>query len=92
MEQQSNLITMTIDKVNFQLQEEHNFEWLKQLGKVFCVFDQQDSGNISFGVEKDERKYFVKYAGSMPIDFSGNPEDAIERLKEAVPVEDSVSR
>ncbi|MBX0358479.1 serine/threonine-protein kinase [Halobacillus sp. Nhm2S1] len=76
---------MTIDKEDFQLQEEHNFEWLKQLGTVFCVFDQQDSGNISFGVEKDGRKYFVKYAGAKPIDFSGSPVDAIERLKEAVP-------
>lgn len=88
--QKTNLITMTLDKVDFQLQEEHNFDWLKQYGAVFCVFDQQDSGNISFGVEKDERKYFVKYAGSRPIDFTGNPEDAIERLKKAVPVYQSL--
>ena len=57
---------------------------------VFCVFDQQDSGNISFGVEKDEQKYFVKYAGAKPIDFTGNPKDAIERLKKAVPVYQSL--
>ncbi|WP_307066894.1 serine/threonine protein kinase [Alkalibacillus filiformis] len=81
---------MTLDKVDFQLQEEQNFDWLKQYGAVFCVFDQQDSGNISFGVEKDERKFFVKYAGSKPIDFTGNPEDAIERLKKAVPVYQSL--
>lgn len=88
--QKTNLITMTIDKVDFQLQEEHNFDWLKQYGAVFCVFYQQDSGNISFGVEKGEQKYFVKYAGSKPIDFTGNPEDAIERLKKAVPVYQSL--
>ncbi|MDQ0350563.1 serine/threonine-protein kinase [Alkalibacillus filiformis] len=88
--QKTNLITMTLDKVDFQLQEEQNFDWLKQYGAVFCVFDQQDSGNISFGVEKDERKFFVKYAGSKPIDFTGNPEDAIERLKKAVPVYQSL--
>ncbi|GAB6453693.1 MULTISPECIES: hypothetical protein [Bacillus] len=88
--QQTNLITLKLNKVDFQLQEEHNFDWLKQLGSVFCVFDQQDSGNISFGVEKDEQKYFVKYAGAKPIDFSGNPKDAIKRLKNAVPVYQSL--
>ncbi|MCM3441397.1 serine/threonine-protein kinase [Metabacillus halosaccharovorans] len=88
--QQTNPITLSLNKVDFQLQEEHNFDWLKQLGHVFCVFDQQDSGNISFGVEKDGQKYFVKYAGAKPIDFSGNPQDAIERLKKAVPVYQSL--
>jgi serine/threonine protein kinase, bacterial len=81
---------MTLDKVNFQLQEEQDFDWLKQLGAVFCVFDQQDSGNISFGIEKDEQRYFVKYAGAKPIDFIGNPKDAIERLKNAVSVYQSL--
>lgn len=88
--QQKNLITLALNKVNFQLQEEHNFDWLKQLGSVFSVFDQQDSGNISFGVENNEQKYFVKYAGAKPIDFSGNPKDAIERLKNAVSVYQSL--
>ncbi|GLX70261.1 hypothetical protein MU1_46070 [Paenibacillus glycanilyticus] len=45
-------VTITLDDVTFQLQEEHDFEWVKQWGKVFIVFDQQDSGNISFGVEQ----------------------------------------
>lgn len=81
---------MTLNKVDFQLQEEHNFNWLKHLGNVFCVFDQQDSGNISFGVEQDGQKYFVKYAGAKPIDFNGNPEGAIERLKKALPVYQSL--
>ncbi|WP_100010534.1 protein kinase domain-containing protein [Lentibacillus sediminis] len=81
---------MTLDKVDFQLQERHNFNWLKQLGSVFCVFDQQDSGNISFGVEKDGQKYFVKYAGAKPVDFTGNTQDAIGRLKKSVPVYQSL--
>lgn len=79
-------ITFAIDKVTFQLQEEHNFLWLKNLGDVFCVFDQQDSGNISFGLEKNNKKFFVKYAGAKPIDFSGNPSDAVDRLVEALPI------
>lgn len=83
---QQNLITVAINKVSFQLQEEHNFFWLKNLGDVFCVFDEQDSGNISFGVEKNNKKFFVKYAGAKPMDFSGNPKDAVDRLIKAIPV------
>ncbi|WP_409274806.1 protein kinase domain-containing protein [Neobacillus sp. SCS-31] len=84
--EQENLITITIDKVSFQLQENHNFFWLKDLGDVFCVFDEQDSGNISFGLVKNNKKLFVKYAGAKPKDFSGNPKDAIDRLVKAIPI------
>ncbi|WP_312476592.1 serine/threonine protein kinase [Neobacillus sp.] len=85
-EEQQNLITVVIDKVSFQLQKTHDFFWLKNLGDVFCVFDQQDSGNISFGLESNNKKFFVKYAGAKPIEFSGNSKDAIDRLIEAIPV------
>ncbi|MBS4172727.1 serine/threonine protein kinase [Bacillus sp. FJAT-49736] len=73
-----------MDKVMFRLKENHDFEWLQDLGEVFCVFDEQDSGNIAFGVEKDGVKKFVKYAGAKTLEYSGNPEDAIARLKESV--------
>ncbi|MGF7127331.1 hypothetical protein J2T56_002041 [Natronobacillus azotifigens] len=59
---------------------------LNELGHVFCVFDQQDSGNISFGLEKDNKRFFVKYAGAKPRGFYGNQSDAVARLKEAIPV------
>lgn len=84
--EQMNVITISIDQVNFQLQENHQFTWLQGLGNVFCVFDQQDSGNIIFGLEKNNKKFFVKYAGAKPIDFAGNPKDAIDRLVKAIPV------
>src|SRR5688572_28558894 len=32
-------------------------------GPVFAVFDAQDSGNVSYGVEVAGQKYFVKTAG-----------------------------
>lgn len=73
-----------LDSVTFELQEPHNFDWLKDLGKVFCVFDQQDSGNICFGLVNNDKNLFVKYAGAKPIEFSGNPNDAITRLREAI--------
>ena len=75
-----------IDNVSFELQEQHDFTWLQSLGSVFCVFDQQDSGNISFGVENNGTKIFVKYAGCKPLEFSGKPEDAISRLSTAMPL------
>lgn len=53
---------------------------------VFKVFDQQDSGNLSFGVEKEGQKFFVKFAGAKPLTFDGNPLDAVSRLIEAIPL------
>ncbi len=40
-------------------------DYLRGVGKVFCVFDArtQDSGNVSFGVEAAGRHWFVKTAG-----------------------------
>lgn len=73
-----------IDNVSFDLQEQHDFTWLQSLGTVFCVFDQQDSGNISFGIENNGIKHFVKYAGCRPLAFSGEPIDAISRLSTAI--------
>jgi len=39
--------------------------YLEELGRVFARFDSrtQDSGNISFGLEADGRRWFVKTAG-----------------------------
>jgi serine/threonine-protein kinase len=36
--------------------------FLRAIGEVFAVFDEQDSGNVSYGVEVGER-WFVKCAG-----------------------------
>ncbi|NHM31960.1 serine/threonine protein kinase [Neobacillus terrae] len=74
------------DDVSFRLKEKHAFDWLKDHGRVFCVFDKQDSGNISFGVEKDDVKKFIKYAGARTINYKGKPVDAIERLKNSLPL------
>ena len=49
--------------------------FLKIYGKVFKVFDDQDSGNIHFGVADGESKYFVKFAGSPMPDYIVNRND-----------------
>jgi serine/threonine protein kinase len=78
--------TITLDDVIFSLQEPHDFQWLRSLGHAFCVFAEQDSGNICFGLQQEGKKKFVKYAGCRPNDFSGNPDDAVERLITAIPL------
>lgn len=74
-------VEIQLNQVTFQLKEHHNFDWLMKLGTVFAVFDQQDSGNLSFGVEKDGHKKFIKYAGAHTIAYNGKTSDAIDRLK-----------
>lgn len=50
------------------------------------MFDIQSSGNLCFGVEKADKKYFIKFAGVKTInDHDLLVEDAIARLKAAVP-------
>ncbi|MDZ5610432.1 serine/threonine protein kinase [Bacillus pseudomycoides] len=77
-------ITIHLDDVTFQLKEQQDFSWLVNLGKVFAVFDQQDSGNICFGIEKEGKKSFVKFAGAKTIEYTGDPVDAIANLKQAM--------
>ncbi|MCR2802786.1 serine/threonine protein kinase [Paenibacillus soyae] len=75
-----------LNEITFQLKEPHSLEWVTELGEVFAVFDQQDSGNISFGIETPAGKKFVKYAGAKTIHYNGEPQEAIERLQAAIPL------
>ena len=52
--------------------------WLESAGTVFACFDRQDSGNVSFGVEADGWRYFVKTAG--PPGTPGLPLAHTERI------------
>ncbi|MBS4198570.1 serine/threonine protein kinase [Bacillus sp. FJAT-49732] len=79
-------VTMRLGEMSFQLKETHDFNWLQHMGNVFAVFDQQDSGNLCFGIEKDGLKKFVKYAGAKTMDYEGDPKEAIDRLKKSVEI------
>lgn len=37
-------------------------EWVRGLGQTFEVFDQQDSGNVAYGVDRGHDRVFVKCA------------------------------
>ena len=75
-----------IDGIPFKLKKAFDFSFLKEYGTVFKVYDDQDSGNICFGTEKDGRRYFIKFAGAFTERYNGNPSDAISRLRDALPV------
>lgn len=76
------LITQVIDDVTLTLREATDFLFLKEYGRVFCVFDQNDSGNISFGVEQmDGRKYFIKVAGVATMNGAVSKAESLTALK-----------
>ena len=73
------------DCVPYKLKAPFDFSFLSKYGKVFKVFDGQDSGNICFGVADGDKRYFVKFAGAPTDEYTGTIESAVERLKAAVP-------
>lgn len=75
-----------IDSVPFKLKSAFDFSFMKEFGTVFKIYDDQDSGNICFGTEKDGQRYFVKFAGAPTERYSGDPADAIARLKSTLPI------
>ena len=76
----------SIDGIPFRMKKPHDFSFLRKYGKVFKVFDDQDSGNICFGTEKDGKKYFIKFAGARTNRYSGDPSEAVARLKTALSI------
>lgn len=80
----------SIDGLFYKLKGLFDFDFLKKYGTVFKVFDDQDSGNICFGIEKNKNRFFVKFAGAPTEQFNGNPKDAIERLESSVSVYESL--
>lgn len=81
-----------IDGVPYRLKKPFNFSFLSKYGKVFKVFDSQDSGYICFGVadgdilSKQYSKYFIKFAGAPTERSRISNEEAVERLKNTVQI------
>lgn len=80
------MIYQSIDGVAYKMREEFDFAFLKKYGKVFKVFDNQDSGNICFGIDSGRERYFVKFAGAPTAEYQGELQDAVSRLKATVPI------
>lgn len=75
------MVSKSIDGISFKLNVDHDFSWLKEYGTVFKVYDDKDSGNILFGVEKENQRLFIKYAGAYTLQYNYDAESAVRRLK-----------
>ena len=78
------MIKLQIDNIKFKLKEYQDFSWLNHYGTVFSVIDETGSGCISFGVRKNNKKYFFKIAGAKTIKAEISEKESIALLKEAV--------
>lgn len=81
-----NFYIQYIDGVPYKLKASFDFSFLSKYGKAFKVYDDQDSGNICFGVSDSEIRYFVKFAGAPTERASIPAEEAVANLKLSVPV------
>lgn len=84
------MVNYAFDDVCFSLKAEWDFSWLKALGTVFAVFSQNDSGNISFGVNNGQDKYFVKVAGLRTVESIRTPAEAMESLRSAITIYEDI--
>ncbi len=86
MEHQPNQLICTIDGVSFRMGSAFDFGFLRKYGRVFKVFDDQDSGNICFGLESGGERYFLKFAGAPTARRSCTQAEAIANLKASLPL------
>ena len=70
--------------VPFSVREETDLTWLAPYGRVERVWDGMTSGNLVFQVDGPYGRMKVKYAGARTLNYSGQPAEAADRLREAV--------
>lgn len=80
------LYLQTLDGIPFKLTRAFDFAFLRAYGRVFAIFDDQDSGNICFGVEHEGERLFVKFAGAPTDRCPGSPREAVANLRAAPPL------
>ena len=81
-----------LDGIHFELKEAFNFSFLRSYGRVFKVFDDQDSGNICFGMEREGERFFIKFAGAPTKRGCVSQTQAIANLKATVPLYQALRR
>lgn len=75
-----------IDNLPYKLKAPFDFGFISRYGKVFQIFDDQDSGNICFGTKKNGEKFFIKFAGAPTEPYDGTAAETIARLQASLPV------
>lgn len=79
-------VTQWVDGLPVRLREPHDLDFLSGMGRVFRVFDEQDSGNLCFGLRREDGPVFIKYAGAQPLRYDGERMSAIQQLQRAIRV------
>ncbi len=79
-------VTLALDGVEFRLATPADLSFIREYGRVFRVFDDNDSGNISFGLDDGNRKLFIKLAGAETVNAGSSPDDAVALLRRATTV------
>ena len=77
------VVIKDVNNIEFKLKEYQDFSWLNDLGTAFLAIDETGSGCISFGIEKDNKKYFYKIAGAKTVESEVSEEESINILKKA---------
>lgn len=75
-----------LNGIHFRLASQEDLSFLNDYGLVFRVFDDHDSGNISFGIDADEQKLFIKLAGAETAEASISPAEAVAHLQASVQI------
>lgn len=79
-------IRQSVDGIPYELKQPFDFGFIHRYGRVFKVYDDQDSGNICFGTERDGERFFIKFAGAPAKRYAGKPDDAVARLRASLPL------
>lgn len=74
---------IALGQISCELKRPFDLSFLAAYGEPFVVFDQQQSGNLCFGVQGREGKLFLKVAGAETTRSCVAPEEAVRRMREA---------
>ena len=80
------MIIQEINGIPYRLKTPHDLSFVGRYGTAFQVIDQTGSGCICFGVQDNERRYFIKVAGADTAEAECSPESAVDTLKNAVSI------
>ena len=86
MTENKNFCIRHIDNVPYRLKEPFDFSFLSKYGTVFKVYDAQDSGNICFGMQNGNNRYFIKFAGAPTEQANVSAQEAVELMKSTVQI------
>jgi len=82
------IFTAILDNIPYKLKSPFDFSFLQEYGRVFKIYDGQDSGSICFCMtcDKTGKRHFIKFAGAPTVLANVSPEEAIARMRGTIKV------